>query len=341
MRYREFCQVNEAISYSKHYDDIYRSITSGIFKAFYDLPNHKNEIFNPLNISLSKKYLSVLLKSHLGETVARVVNNILYSGKHKNFLSVNFAPSKSIGSANHMLGYIELSTNHFIEPLAQNLIKNLLILIRISSKTDTADNIIDVIKDISKDSSLQYDLIHGGTDGISSTDLIFDMASTVIHEMVHFNQRDKEFGAGTYGIVRSYLQKRKSDWYQTYDYNDPKFRKLYISSPREMGAFIHNIVLEIINQYPFYNIKKALKGSILVNFIKKFLIKYMGEPKTPKEQMVLNRYIKGVYQELNRYIDYLNSKQQSRLQGPMPDPENRKVQIRSRLGKTPGPKLPY
>jgi hypothetical protein len=156
--------------------------------------------------------------------------------------------------------------------------------------------------------------------------LLHKFTRTVIHELVHVLQHAKQHNVGRHNTdYRSYLDKKpgelvktyKSHWQKSHA-NEPidpdleqKYYKLYYASPQEMAAFAHEAAYEIIKSYGFDDVTtpeelqiKNIQAADIINNINWITGKFTKDPRTRREAMVRNRYIKLVYQEIVQYLNY-------------------------------------
>lgn len=372
MRYREFCQVNEAISFTKYQNTVLRAIATGIFNTVYEIADEvesdefakyrsrtpqddAKKLDNSDRLSAFLRdfthwlsgYFNIHLKRHLEDTLSAAARNIVGVGGPGKWVRVEFMDLPNDRGMAYTDNLIGLSEKYYLDNLEKDLIDALynIILDTWAGEEDIVDMVSNFIQRISQDPYLKNYIIFGK---YGNANLVYEMADTLIHEVVHVKQNMIQFARGRDTTqYRSYLQKSPEEFDTAQKEQGPGWLRLHAASPQEIESYVHNITMNIIRAFDldkaYYNNQplEKIEAETIYSYVLNFFSNRIGVPKTPKEQFIVKRYAKGVYQELNRYIDYLNSKQQSRLQGPMPDPENRKVQIRSRLGKTPGPKLPY
>lgn len=126
------------------------------------------------------------------------------------------------------------------------------------------------------------------------------IASTIIHEMVHVVQH-----------LLQYAQGRKTTAYKSYaghtrDFHDEvrqgKYSKLYYSSPQEIEAHAHEAAIYVIKKISSLRELSNIRGLIIDRL-------RMGIPEFDElDQLVTNRYIKRVYQEIQSEIERLNRK---------------------------------
>jgi hypothetical protein len=156
---------------------------------------------------------------------------------------------------------------------------------------------------------IQNDILSNNTVGIN--DIIFHMASVVIHELVHIKQHRQQFNNKRKETeYRSYIVKDKDKFDR--DLKSSWLSKAYLSSPQEISAISHDIAIDFIKEQDidtWENIEflkvvlpKRLEQFIIsklsdYDFFRKFSIK------NHEDNKVFKRYSKLVYQEVTRYID--------------------------------------
>lgn len=155
-------------------------------------------------------------------------------------------------------------------------------------------------------------------------DIINLICGTFIHELVHGIQHTRQINVGKNNLMyRSHLSDPKLRTKQGDEFKQlsmhaltnpglrtARWRKLYLASPSELGAFAHNIAIQVIDsidhlpataysQFPDKT-KNMIKSSIIYH-TKKQLGTYIS-PSDPKEAAVFNKYLKRVYQEVDNYV---------------------------------------
>jgi hypothetical protein len=90
--------------------------------------------------------------------------------------------------------------------------------------------------------------------------------------------------------------------------------KLHGASPQEISAFSHNIAMEIVDElgwdkYSRQKLKNIkVEQSQILKLIKNHLLERGIYPIKQPEIKIYRRYIKLVYLEVQRYLEYLISK---------------------------------
>ena len=146
---------------------------------------------------------------------------------------------------------------------------------------------------------------------------IGEIASTLVHEVVHVLQHTSQNKIGRHGHeYRSYLGKKDefaklNTKRKRTPEEDERHYKLYMASPQEMAAFAHEIAVKIVNDFDlrdprdledFNRAASAISAESIIDYVKEKTESYVL-PQNRKELPVYKRYIKLVYQELMRYIE--------------------------------------
>jgi hypothetical protein len=145
--------------------------------------------------------------------------------------------------------------------------------------------------------------------------LVQEYTSTILHELVHVIQHQAQHQQGRRHRdfeYRSYLDTHKGEFRDLVSApheKDDRYFNLYLSSPQEIAAFAHEAALRLIRDYGFNEIDSAegfynVEASDIVSYVNQITGQRFKEPKTRQEQLVKQRYIKLVYQEVQRYIQY-------------------------------------
>lgn len=309
--------LNEAISLTKYEDDFLDEIYKGIIDAsnwvgsFYI--NHQSKyktldaLVDDLKLNFDaivgvyvSQYLQKVSDKLLGDGVVQSItfkdlNNVNiggYAERQKVFInSVMTIIPMSLGLLDHMRW---MAMRKFRDGSEQERIDYLL---HVMTHMDT-------IVDINANCKIMLDR----------------MALSIIHEFVHVLQHKAQYNKGrAHHAYKSYLNKspneiidllHKLHYGKLTPSEQQRWKQLYSASPQEMGAFVHNIVQQIIEYHKLYRVKKLsdlpTQQAILAD-IKIFVSSYI-QPTTVKTQRVYNRYLKLVYQEMDRYLENLREK---------------------------------
>lgn len=306
--------LQEKISLTKYTDDIYDAIKNGIIMAITNLdrdnPTFKS-VRDKVDSTGSSSALTSLLEPALVADIKHYVQNILQdtvtkiiSPEQGYYIPVSFKDIKAAGQASGMK--IELS-NRGIDNIAKEIFRRY--EQAVSDNIEDEHDIYKVFFNIKDD-----DYVHRHIIGYIDSE-ITELADTVIHEMVHILQHDPQFKKGRHHEFRSYLDKRKNEYLDiarkeadSPEYSD-RWEYLYYASPQEIAAHAHNMALSIINSWgltrnPHLNLYNLPDKKDILATVQNEVTKYEN-PKTKTEQMVRQRYMKRVYQEVERYIEHL------------------------------------
>jgi hypothetical protein len=218
----------------------------------------------------------------------------------------------------HANNTISLSSKEYLEPLVKGLTDQLLDLSLDWYEGDSfLRGMTRLLKSLPNDERLQDILIND----LRDSNVITEMVRTFIHECVHvaqhLPQQQKQLDRTQY---RSYLQKSKEDFENAYEKQNGKYvnpdlmYRLHASSPQEIGAFTHNLAMEMIDELGWDEYTDNPEYIERVDYIhllgkvKDHLTNRGIYPKTPAEVKVFRRYLKLVYQEVERYREWLLSK---------------------------------
>lgn len=335
MKIKELFQ--EAISFSQYKDQARQAIKNSIESCFNDLvlDNFEYPGFdliksgNPDQVSqhlrpVVSKYIRDTLRYHIELNLSVLARKIIGDTSRYSYRtprpSVKISDIPSLGSANPRGNLVLLS---------ETVYKKI------------CDKVIDKFLDTIFSSwsgepifSFMTSFIQRYVDEFYPERLINDYASTFIHEIVHVKQHVAQQAQGkTQTQYRSYLQKTPKEFDQSFERNpqgellDPaSFYRLHGTSPQEIGSYVHEIAIKIIDSLYMEDaeldeLKKyfVAPGGTSSNvdeyrtsnrYLHDRITRDVQEhlsllPNTPKEKMIYRRYIKGVYLEIQRYIQYL------------------------------------
>lgn len=166
--------------------------------------------------------------------------------------------------------------------------------------------------------------------------IIKKMSDVFVHEMVHITQHSRQKHREKIKTLyppteyRSYLDKKKGEFHglskQKNGDQHNRWSELYSASPQEMAAFAHNIVLKLIDNYSLeiqpeltrgenledlkYNTDLAFKyiPKYVKDHISRFTDTDFSASDNPRARKVYHRYVRLVFQELQRYVHHLIEK---------------------------------
>lgn len=332
--------VQEAISFSQYKNQVRKTIENSIESCLYDLVLDN---FEYPGFDLIKSGDPDQVSQHLRPVVSKYIRDTL---KYHIELNLSVLARKIIGDTFNY-GYRVLRPSVKIENIpyggSANPRSNLVSLSE-SVYEKICDKVVDKFLDTIFSSwsgepifSFISSFIQRYVDEFYPQKLINDYASTFIHELVHVKQHVAQQALGKKQTqYRSYLQKTPKEFDKSFARNpqgellDPaSFYKFHGSSPQEIGSYVHEIAIKIIDSLYMEDaepdeLKKyfVAPGGTSANVdeyrtsnrylhdrITKDVQKHLSSrnilPNTPKEAMIYRRYIKGVYLEIQRYIRYL------------------------------------
>lgn len=308
--------INEAISFTQHLKDIETIIDNSIKKAILGLTPDKFQNFKN-SVTRSKSYrsmlpfieaeLETLLQSSLEQNLQNAGIDILSSvdSEYAESLSVEF---KDIADNDGQATDFAIDINiKFIDNILEELVPSL---------EDSAlnsiydeDNIFDDFFEVIKSKQLQTSVLKNW----SIQRNIDQIASTFIHELVHVRQHIPQYKKGRDDTeYRSYLDKTKGEFGKMVSNPQDsgelpqRYYDLYVASPQEIAARAHQAAIKVIKDTEL-NVINDLeelpsKRDILSN-VNEYAREQFKTPENPKESQVFNRYIKLIYQEVDRYYD--------------------------------------
>jgi hypothetical protein len=343
MRSSEF--LLEAISLSKYKIKTQQAIGNSVLETLYGLSEDldgqdfdpareaSEDTFYGIMRPLLEEYFQIHLLRYLEDklsTLAReIVGTVGNIDKRGSWVNAKF---DNIGSD---LGQalddntIVLSNSAYFDPLVKMLAEQLLDLSVDWYYGDDKriESIKDLLENLPKNKRLQASIITHGQYKLPNRGyetgmaLINRLAGTFIHECVHVAQQlPQQRKKRSETEYRSYLSKSPEEFYKSFEKQNGQYvntalmHRLHAGSPQEIAAFAHNLALEIIHElnwddadlYP-QDIERVdylhLLGKVKDHIVDRGIV-----PRTPREIQVFRRYIKLVYQEIDRYRDYLINK---------------------------------
>jgi hypothetical protein len=313
----------EAISYTSKIPTIKKSIMDGILDAIHFLKEDryldvKERVNRQVNLTILKAKVGPNLFTHLehfiSEKLTKLASDEILPPDLKASVPVKF---KDTGED---LGLAYSSEIDLTEMFIDNLVTDLLDLLheKTSDNLYSEDSIFEDFFLTAKKLTIQ-DIVDYSSrrSGINST--VNKIASTLVHEMVHVRQHLPQLQKGRDDTeYRSYLDKTKGEFVQMhgkgYASLSPDERKryntLYRSSPQEITAFSHQAAWDVIRDYNLEDIRDISEipdNKVIFGYIYEYATQYYKKPENPAEQKVYQRYIKLIYQEVDRYLDNLRA----------------------------------
>lgn len=149
----------------------------------------------------------------------------------------------------------------------------------------------------------------------ATSKVIDKFVSIIVHELVHVIQNSKQPHRGGELEYRSYLDRKDKNLVSVAQKRnqalltgtstpelDSEYFKLYFSSPQEIAAHAHEAALSVIKSQNLTSVGQRFDPAAIVSAIDQITSSFVSAPTTPKERSIRNRYMKLVYQEIERYI---------------------------------------
>lgn len=340
LEFKSVVQIDEAISISHLEEPIKKSIRSAIIESIgslYDLKNtyiDLEDLFDEGNTSelktvLLNKLQGKFLKHGMGDAISRSVKKLLDSKLPDTTVNLQFKdlPANVDGQA----GGNDIDINEtFAKQLSNRTLENLMgIVLDNYGEGELLGGLWYVINSLKRDERDYKNNI------LDRTEKVIDkVASTIIHEVVHVIQHDRQDKKGrTNHEYRSYLDpvhrnkgkksKNSPKFIDLHNRSDltvsslsavekQKYLKMYIASPQEIASFSHELAIQMINDYnlpeaetleDFDYVVSAISAESIIDYVSdKFLAYTKTKPKNKREYAVFKRYVKSVYAELQEYI---------------------------------------
>lgn len=332
MRIFELIQLTEAISLTKFEPDFQQAIKQAMIKSVQELYNFSTT--QPDYTSLvdkSQEEFSKKIRELVQTDITRVFNRsfriaLIKQGEialpdAKDILSVRFTDIPDLGNA---LGYrIELNIN-YIDTVSKEFANQL--LDTFYDQFGEQDLMTSFQRYLKRFDSRELEHIFYN---YKIDKQVTSMVDTMLHELAHIYQQNAEKKKGRTGHdYRSYLApgvKGTEKFYKSFEKRGPEFTRLHVSSPQEIGAYVQNIVVNLVrtlgwdvatdpNELTIYSHGKKIDpeytvdwNNSLANEIKSAVIEHLkprlGNIDSKRRQKVYQRYLKFVYQELMNYRD--------------------------------------
>jgi hypothetical protein len=315
--------IKEAISVTQYEDVVEQAIRAGISQAMLELSAQKgqfydeeNQLANAISSPLQKKFnqifptfLETKISTQLKSKISREIGMPIPT-------AVSFETTEA-GTKGFADGTEILLTNRYSTKLSNLIIKNLFNSV-ISSYSE--DELLDGLYFTCKMyASGDKQIVYTANKGTEA--LIDNIVNTVLHELVHVIQHHRQTGRLS-TEYRSYLDNMKGELFSLHDKSKvtslggtekTRYYNLYLASPQEMAAFSNEMAMYIIRGYDLKNTQSVenipkFSENDIINAVNSFIHNRFRDPKNAKEYAVFKRYIKLVYQELDRYIDLLRKR---------------------------------
>lgn len=318
----------EAISVSSYEGPLVNTINKAIHNSIANLRSLKGRFEkeeadledSDSSLNLFKKAIAPHLISSLTAELTGVIRG-----------SINYSAGKTIVSRlkfaeleGNIRGYAQdqnaVLSSRYITALAKRISAHIFDMVYSSyNDGERADGFYFIVRMIGSADDYYTSRIDDATASV-----VRSLTNTALHELVHVVQHNQQKLRGRDDTeYRSYLDKHKGEFNamafdragssNSDEKNNDRYYDLYLSSPQEIAAFAHNAALNIVKDYGFTQATDV--GEIVPvspNSIMLAVDKVTGgrfkNPKNPKDAMIRKRYLKLVYQEVQRYLDQLRSR---------------------------------
>lgn len=317
--------TTEAISVSKYEGLITDAIKDGIAKGFaqmYRIKNKHPDIEKEFSKGYPKEF-NILISDNFLPKFATIIGKAIENKLNDAMGSASFhdpvADLRFLRTRTGVDGYArnrEIVVNReLLRELFDKIMENIYDSTYSSyNGEETIDGFYFIVKSMA--SGDMYTARHV----MDRTDRLIDKLSTVVtHELVHVLQHKAQLDTGRLDTeYRSYLDTKKGEFHDLASdgvTSGEKFNRLYYASPQEIGAYAHDMALQIIRDYGLNvdykntDLSQTELPKIDLRDIVYAISLRTGdqfkERKTKKEEQVYRRYLKLVYLEVHRYIDNL------------------------------------
>lgn len=317
----------EAISLTKHRPALYNTFMQTVVNSLQSLTD--DTTLDRIEKCRSDAALGSVLTTVYTSSLMSMLEKRLYKFAVNTMLvtinGVLFDDMKSHGKISKY-NYITLSTrtlNQIIDAIITPL--KLHLTSQVSEPYDSDD--IETITDTITSRRFMTMATNAVTANESISDLVDNICTTVIHELVHGIQHVRQYNAGRDQLMfRSHLSDPKLRQGADDEFlalsrqqlrnpqagKSSRWYKLYQASPSEIAAFAHNIAIKVIKsiehlpatayQTHVEKIRRLIETGILYH-TKQHLGGRMDRS-NPKEAAVINMYLKRAYQEVSLYIKH-------------------------------------
>lgn len=327
MRIFEFISenvVDEAISLTKHEDELANAIKTGIVKGLASLEKtfmsneNLQEIMN--DDSLSDRYAREFMKREADSKIEKAITKELKLVLEQIFGKESISKFR-FGAMKGMGGYVRGTEMIINRAYLPDLIKN--IMNRFSTylydnynSGDRTQGMSFLFRMLKSNDKQTVDMMTRDFDRTINM-----IISIITHESVHIAQH-KQQAHRPYRKTeyRSYLDKTKGEFYSQalqakQSRNKDRYYDLYFASPQEIAAFAHQMAIDVIKTYDLNTVTRLedipkIEGEDVVIAVNHRLNNRFAQPRNPQEVKVRRRYLKLVYQEVMNYIEHLKSKMQ-------------------------------
>lgn len=273
------------------------------------------------------EYLIDIGQKRQEKTLAALVDPKLNSKIKRPF--VKFHTITDLGHATPTTGAIVLSWNYYYTVIVDRLAE-IIVDIFYDSYYSGNQNQLTALK-LMFQSSGRNIMMPKIIDYVNRRKVIDEMIGTFTHEVVHVAQHAIQQALGREKTeYRSYIEKNKEKFWASFakdlagQYINPELmNRLHAGSPQEIGAFVHNIALNIIKSYyfdetpldelkyytdiksPYYRENTTALRTDIVHAVRDHLVAKNIRPESRIEKEIYKRYMKMVYLEIQRYLEWL------------------------------------
>jgi len=311
--------VDEAISLTKHEEELINAVKKGIVTGLASLEKpfmsneNLQEILNDDNLSdrYARQYMQREAESKIEKAISKQMKMVL-----DQILGKDAITKYRFGTMKGMGGYVQDTTM----VINRAYVTQLIIAVMNRFNNYLYDNYN--AGERTKGMSFIFRMLKGN-DSSTVDDLTRDferfinpIVSIITHEAVHIVQHKQQAHRPNKKTeYRSYLDKTKGEFYAQamkakQSKNKDRYYDLYYSSPQEIAAFAHQMAMDVIKSYDLNNISNLkdipkIEGEDIVINVNQRLNNRFAKPRNPQEMQVRRRYLKLVYQEVQRYIDHV------------------------------------
>lgn len=321
--------VNEAISISHLEEPIKLAINDGVKAAvgsLYELKNQYAKQEDKFDEGYTTELLNILSYSlmnhdspcYMGQYIAKSVKKLLDSELGKIINKIEFIDL--LVNVNGQADGNDIDMNEkALKPIVKKVVENLLRVVNDNYGEGEMTGGLWFIVNSFKRGERDYERYV--IDGFERD--ATNMASTIVHEVVHVIQHDTQDKKGFPNHeYRSYLDKKKGEFVDLHNKRyasssemspdeESRYFKLYMASPQEMASFSHELAISMINDYNLPDARssqeldhmtKAIDAEGIIDYVNTKVGRYFRKPENKREYAVFKRYVKLVYQELQAYI---------------------------------------
>lgn len=311
--------LDEAIRLTQHAAKITAAVEAAVRATMIKFSGIHNRFDRPCEKSVRDNNISPLLDMMYSPTISivsrlieRAMNSVCNPSDNPQHIKIDIR----IRNLNNddVNGYTRGPIVVVNEVLIANLVGRLVRLLATYSLQHHSEEVHmhKVFLQSLKDSNFQDKML------VAVKNDIHTITGVLLHELTHAFQHAQQHEAGrTKMAYKSYGDTKQTSLSilsmigrdNLTPEETKKYDKLYYASPQEIGAFVNNIVYDMITELhiePNGKYKTVSQIPGIEHHIATQVEQYMS-PKTDRERMVVKRYMKLVYQELQSYLDSYHS----------------------------------